>query len=134
MRKVIVVTHAGLASGFKRVIEDMIGSQPSLYFEEYDSTLPTDDFLKQVKLLIRESDSDADALILTDLFGATPQNVALMAAQSSSIPILVLSGMNLAMILTAINEMTQATDLQNWAERVVAAGQSGIMNVTELLD
>ncbi|MGO3874311.1 MAG: PTS sugar transporter subunit IIA [Lacticaseibacillus paracasei] len=134
MRKVIVVTHAGLASGFKQTIEEMIGGQPHLYFKEYDSTQPLDDFLQQVEALVRASDADAEALILTDLFGATPQNVALIAAKSSTVAVLVLSGINLAMILAAVNEMAQAKDLQDWAARVISAGQSGIMNVTELLD
>jgi PTS system ascorbate-specific IIA component len=69
-------------------------------------------------------DSGDGVLILTDLFGATPSNIATTVAAPY---VRVLAGVNLPMLLRAI--AYRADTLVNVAEKAATGGTLGILNV-----
>ena len=67
-------------------------------------------------------DSSAGVLVLTDVYGATPDNLARYFARQGNAR--VVSGVNLPMLLRVLNYSRQS--LQQLCETAVAGGGSGI--------
>ena len=86
-------------------------------------------------VLYNKIKSDCDALnqgggvlILTDLFGATPSNVA--SEMTASYPIVTVSGVNLSMLLKIMNYAH--LDLPELVDKAICGGHEGIHNVSLL--
>ncbi len=69
--------------------------------------------------------SGGGVLILTDIFGATPCNLALRLKVEE--PVRIVSGLNLPMLLRVFNYPT--LDLDALAEKAVSGGRDGVMLV-----
>jgi PTS system ascorbate-specific IIA component len=102
----IVVAHAPLASSLVRVAQDILGELPeTAAFDielDCDSDVTVDALLEQMQAL----DQGAGVLLLCDLKGATPGNIAtrahLVYRQSSLV-----FGVNLPMLLRSANYIHQ---------------------------
>ncbi len=73
--------------------------------------------------MLRELDSGDGVLVLTDMFGATPSNVACTLARQDNV--LVVAGLNLPMLLKVFNYPQLA--LRELAQRAVEGGRQGVM-------
>ena len=69
-----------------------------------------------------EQDSGAGVLVLTDVYGATPDNLARYFTEQGNAR--VVSGVNMPMLLRVLNYSRQP--LQQLCETAVAGGKSGI--------
>src|SRR5690606_40100876 len=93
----ILVTHGGLADEFVHAMEHVVGKQEAL------ATIcigPHDDMAvrrEEIADAIREVDSGEGAIILTDLFGGTPSNLAISLLDTGRVE--VIAGINLPMII-----------------------------------
>ena len=76
----------------------------------------------QILDAITEQDSGAGVLVLTDVYGATPDNLARYFAEQFNAR--VISGVNMPMLLRVLNYSRQS--LQQLCETAVAGGKSGI--------
>lgn len=82
-----------------------------------------DSLLKQAEKKVAELDSGDGVLVLTDLCGATPANVACRLAHLENI--MVVAGLNLPMLIRVLNYPN--LQLVEMAERAVDGGRQGIM-------
>jgi len=93
----VIVTHGGLAQEFRNALEHVVGAQTAL---ETIGIGPDDDMeARRVDILnaVRRVDGGAGVIILTDMFGGTPSNLAISVMDESkaeviagiSLPILV---------------------------------------------
>ena len=73
--------------------------------------------------LLHELDSGDGVLVLTDMFGATPSNVACTLSQQDNV--LVVAGLNLPMLLKVFNYAN--LELNELAQRAVEGGRKGVM-------
>ncbi|HHH49208.1 MAG TPA: PTS fructose transporter subunit IIA [Gammaproteobacteria bacterium] len=73
--------------------------------------------------LLRELDSGDGVLVLTDMFGATPSNVACTLARQDNV--LVVAGLNLPMLIKVFNY--PQLELSELAQRAVEGGRQGVM-------
>ncbi len=73
--------------------------------------------------LLHELDSGDGVLVLTDMFGATPSNVACTLSQQDNV--LVVAGLNLPMLLKVFNY--PQLELSELAQRAVEGGRQGVM-------
>ena len=83
------------------------------------------DALPLARELLKLVDSGAGALILTDIFGATPANIALKLLAPGRIE--GVAGVNLPMLLRAINNREK--DMKTLLEKTVGGGRDGILNM-----
>mgnify|MGYP001570861278 FL=1 len=83
------------------------------------------DALPLARELLQLVDSGAGALILTDIFGATPANIALKLLAPGRIE--GVAGVNLPMLLRAINNREK--DMKTLLEKTVGGGRDGILNM-----
>ena len=93
----ILVTHGKLAEEFVSAMEHVVGRQEAV------ATVcigPNDDVercRRDIADAIRVVDSGAGVVILTDLFGGTPSNLAISLMQAGHIE--VIAGINLPMLI-----------------------------------
>jgi mannose PTS system EIIA component len=93
----ILVTHGRLAEEFVNAMEHVVGNQPDV------ATVcigPQDDMeqkRKEIARAIKQVDSGNGAVILTDLFGGTPSNLAISLLKAGKTE--VIAGINLPMLI-----------------------------------
>ena len=78
-----------------------------------------------MKLLVEELDQGGGVLVLTDLLGSTPTNIAQRLLPESGIRIV--AGVNLGMLLNVLNYPSLA--LADLVEKAVQGGRGGVLEV-----
>ncbi len=92
----VLVTHGRLAIEFRAAVEHVVGPQTQI---ETISIGPEDDMEQRrqdILSAIAEVDSGQGVIVLTDMFGGTPSNLAISVMKAGSIE--VLAGVNLPML------------------------------------
>lgn len=93
----ILVTHGELAIEFVKAMEHVVGAQPAV------ATVcigPSDDMeqrRREIASAIRDVDAGEGVVVLTDLFGGTPSNLAISLMEAGRIE--VIAGINLPMLI-----------------------------------
>jgi len=93
----MIITHGNLALELKSAMEHMIGDQNDI---EIFSITPEDDIDIQknnIEKKLKELNQGKGVIILTDVFGGTPSNLALNFLEPGIIEII--SGVNLPMLI-----------------------------------
>mgnify|MGYP002632281429 CR=1 FL=1 len=83
------------------------------------------DALPLAKDMLKLVDSGRGVLILTDIFGATPSNLAMKLLEPGRVE--GIAGVNLPMLLRAINHREK--DMETLLTRTVAGGRDGVLNM-----
>ena len=94
---IVIVTHGNLGAELLKVLEHVVGYQEKI---EVVSIGPEDD-MEETRLNILKSVNDVNcgkgAIVLTDMFGGTPSNLAISIMEGSNID--VIAGINLPMLV-----------------------------------
>lgn len=120
----ILVTHGRLAEHFVEAMEHVVGGQQAI------ATIcigPSDDMEQRrqdITDAIAEVDSGSGAIILTDLFGGTPSNLAISLLDAGRVE--VIAGINLPMLI----RLAGARKTMNVVDAVHAAQQAGKNYIT----
>lgn len=120
----ILVTHGRLADEFVKAMEHVVGRQDAV------ATVcigPKDDVearRKEIADAIKQVDSGEGAVILTDLFGGTPSNLAISLMEVGRVE--VIAGINLPMLI----RLAGARDKMNIHDAVSAARDAGRNYIT----
>jgi mannose/fructose-specific phosphotransferase system component IIA len=97
---IVVVTHPGVGESLSRQAELIIGHELGLRLVAIGSQTDPDAGLAELAAVLG-APAGGGVLILTDLPGATPHNLAMQAARPHAWP--VVSGLNLPMLLKVLN-------------------------------
>lgn len=81
--------------------------------------------ITRAQVILPELNSGAGVLILTDIFGATPCNVALKLLKNQNAAMI--TGLNAPMLIKALSYAQQYTELNAFVQKVKEAGIQGIM-------
>lgn len=93
----VIVAHGGLAGEFRNALEHIVGRQDNL---EVVSIGPDDDMTErrgEILQAARNVESGKGVIILTDMFGGTPSNLAISVIDE--IPVEVIAGINLPILV-----------------------------------
>ena len=126
----ILVTHGRLAEEFVQAMEHVVGSQEAV------ATIcigPNDDMearREDIAKAIDEVDTGDGAVILTDLFGGTPSNLAISLLQAGRTE--VIAGINLPMLIR-LSGARKELDLHGAAAAARDAGRNYITLASEFL-
>lgn len=131
MVKIILVTHGQLAQEMLETAALIIGKPSGDGFATLAVTTASSVEKEAAKLKdLLQSCADG-AIILTDIFGGSATNISLTA--SKDLPNChVITGLNLSMLLTAINSRKKLNAKQ-LAEKIESDGKRAVINATELL-
>ena len=94
---IVLVTHGKLAEEFRHAVEHVVGPQK---FIETVSIGPEDDMdqrRQDILEAVRRAEDGQGVIILTDMFGGTPSNLAISVMDSGRIE--VIAGVNLPMLI-----------------------------------
>lgn len=126
----VIVSHGKLAQEFIAVMEHIVGPQKQVtavsVAAEDDLELKRKEILSKVK----EVDSGKGVLILTDMFGGTPSNLAISVIEDKKIE--ALAGINLPMLIK-LASVRQTESLQQAAQSGQDAGRKYINAASILL-
>ncbi|AQZ50180.1 MULTISPECIES: PTS sugar transporter subunit IIA [Martelella] len=107
----VLVTHGGLAEEFRLAVEHVVGPQDAI---ETISIGPEDDMDRRrddIVAAVGKVDAGNGVIILTDMFGGTPSNLAISVMSNGTIE--VIAGVNLPMLIKLVavrqeNDMAKA--------------------------
>ena len=126
----LLITHSDVGRVLLDATVGMLGTQPiPAALLGVTSDKDPDAMLDRAHQLAREVDSGDGVLVLTDLFGSTPSNVA-WALQRNHHAVVV-AGINLPMLLRVMNYPKLA--LAELAEKALSGGHDGVVMCQELL-
>jgi PTS system ascorbate-specific IIA component len=120
----LLITHEGIGSAVLEAATRMLGRCP-LRAEVLPVALEADtEALRALADQRADSLDDGDGvLVLTDLYGSTPSNIAASLASRGAVRIV--SGLNLPMLVRILNY--PAEDLAGLADKAVTGGNRGIL-------
>jgi PTS system mannose-specific IIA component len=94
---IVIVTHGNLAKEFRAALEHVVGPQDQIA----TICIKPDDNMEERRGAILRSISEVDkgdgCVLLTDMFGGTPSNLAISAMDDSRVE--VIAGINLPMLV-----------------------------------
>jgi PTS system mannose-specific IIA component len=126
MAGIFIIAHAPLASSLRAVAQHVYPDcGQSLHVLDVPPDIPADEIERQARDLLAAA-GDQEALILTDVFGATPCNVALRLADG--VRVRVVAGVNVPMLWRTLCYANEPLD--SVVTRAVAGATQGVMQVT----
>jgi PTS system mannose-specific IIA component len=127
---IVLVTHGRLADELRAVMEHVVGPQTALA----TVCIGPDDDMEQRRSEImdraREMDGGDGVIVLTDMFGGTPSNLAISIIDRSGVE--VIAGVNLPMLIKLASVRSEAT-LKQASEAARDAGRKYISIASEVL-
>lgn len=125
---ILLVTHDGIGHDLLDTVVDTLGFCP-LQTEclAVSQTCDPDDLGQQATRLVASMNTGAGILIMTDVFGATPSNLATTLACEG--PVRIVTGVNLPMLLRVFNYPSLTLD--ELADKALTGGRDGIMLVNQ---
>ncbi len=128
---VVVVSHGRLADEFVAATEHVVGPMDAFLAV----CIGPDDDMEKRRADIRQAIADADrgegVLVLTDMFGGTPSNLAISLLETGKVE--VIAGVNLPMLIKLAEARSRA-DLDSLARMGEAAGKRYIAIASTVLE
>ena len=126
---ILIISHGSLGESLVSVAQEMI-DKPTLKIEALDANIVLDaniestlnELYEKSSSLIKGLDQGDGVLILTDLFGSTPSNIAHHLSTKNNVN--VVAGINLPMLIRLLNE--PGLNLEEMTKKAYAAGIDGI--------
>ncbi len=126
---ILIISHGSIGESLINVAQEMV-SKPTLKIEALDANIVLDDNIESAlndlydksSLLVNKLDQGDGVLILTDLFGSTPSNIAHHLSKKNNVNVVV--GINLSMLIRVLNE--PSLNLEEITNKAYGAGIDGI--------
>ncbi|GBE44712.1 PTS system mannose-specific EIIAB component [bacterium BMS3Bbin10] len=126
----VVVTHGGLAQEFQAALEHVHGPQKQV---AAISIGPDDDMetrRNDILQAIKDVDSGKGTVLLTDMFGGTPSNLAISVMEQAKVE--VIAGVNLPMLIKLASVRGEC-DLEDAISQAQEAGRKYISVASKIL-
>ena len=138
MAGILIIAHTPIASAMLSFAEHVYGSIPD-HIQAVDIPAHEDAKISYERVLAaaKAVEMHGELLVLTDVMGATPANVAsrLMSQQSSTgmkLKVQILAGLNLPMLMRAVSYKDDALDVL--AQKTLQGGQNGILRLGAMVN
>lgn len=126
----LIITHGLLAKELLEAAEFIVGAVESVECISIDAMKDSKKLRDMIEKKIDSLNQGQGVLVLTDMFGGTPSNLALSFLQKNTVEIV--TGINLPMVI-AIAHHREGHSLAEIADMVKTAGQRSISLASELL-
>lgn len=115
---VLVFTHGDLCSVLRTEAERLIGPRDLVGCLSLRHDETVDDLTVRLEYTVNEIDRGHGVLVLVDVVGGTPWNVA-GRLQKSGLRIRRIGGVGLPVFIKALSDRGEHTDLDSWADDLV---------------
>jgi PTS system mannose-specific IIA component len=127
---VVVVTHGQLATELLNAAETIVGELPSFAAVSIGWHQDAEDARSEIEQALGRVDRGHGVLILTDMFGGTPSNLAMSFLAQGKVE--VLTGVNLPMLIKLVS-VAEQSDLLGAAREMREHGRNAIWVASDLL-
>ncbi len=127
----VIVSHGQLASELLSAAETVVGEQKHLKAVSIDWHDDVETSRDAIASAIEDVSQGKGAVLLTDMFGGTPTNIAAMFLKPGEIEIV--TGASLPMVVKAAVTDEDLTP-REFAQRLVDEGKDAIYRAAELLE
>ena len=127
---IVVVSHGKLARELVRATEHVVGEQEYFRSISIEAEDDIDARREQIRETVAACNTGKGVIIVTDMFGGTPSNLAMSIMNSGNIE--VISGVNLPMLIK-LAEVRDDLPLAEAAQTAADAGRRYINIASELL-
>ncbi len=124
---ILIVAHGAFGEALIHSASHVLGKRP-LRVRQVGVTVHDDPeaILPQARDLVRQLDEGAGVLVLTDIYGATPGNIALRLLEPGRVE--GISGVNLPMLIRALTYREQGLAIT--VEKALSGGTAGVIHMT----
>ena len=123
---VLLITHGSFGESLVQNVCHVLNKRPPLIAQlgvaAQDDPL---DILPLARLLLREVDSGEGVLVMTDVYGATPGNLALKLLESGRIE--GIAGVNLPMLLRALTYREKG--METMLQKAISGAHDGVVKL-----
>jgi PTS system mannose-specific IIA component len=127
---VVIVTHYGLGEEFLQALRLIIPDAPDFQSVSIDPSQTVDEMRSRIGGGIKDVDTGDGVLVLTDMFGGTPSNIALSFLEENNVE--VVTGINLPMLIK-LATLSDEPPLDELATFIKEYGQRNISVASQLL-
>jgi PTS system ascorbate-specific IIA component len=124
---ILLITHDNIGALLLQTAIDILGICPlSTSALSAPPDCDTEAILEEARQLTQQLDNGDGVLVLTDLYGATPSNIACRLHRFHDVR--VVSGVNLPMLIRVLNYPD--LDLEGLRRKAVSGGRDGVLTCT----
>jgi len=123
---VLIIAHGTLGEALVQAVTHVLGTKPPQF--GVFAVSATDDpllLLPKARAALETYDTGDGALVFSDLYGATPCNLAIKLAQPGRVE--VVSGVNLPMLVRAFTYRTKG--METLVRKAISGGCEGVLHV-----
>lgn len=126
----ILASHGNLAEGMLNSVQLLAGPQKNISAITLKPGNSIEAFAQKLSNEIKNQiNKEKHVLVLTDMFGGSSTNSALIALQNLDFKCI--TGMNLPMVLEAVLDQNQNYDFNQYLNKVKEAGNHGIIDLNQ---
>lgn len=131
MLGLLVLSHGRFAEELVNAARTIVGTIEAFEALSIEWDVDVEKATRRVDAAIRRVDRGHGVLVLTDMFGGTPTNLALSLHKQDEIEIV--TGVNLPMLIKFVN-LRERLDLHAAAGRIAHQGRQAIQVASHVLD
>ncbi|MCT7378547.1 PTS sugar transporter subunit IIA [Chelativorans salis] len=128
---IVLVTHGRLAEEFRHAVEHVVGPQENLETVSIGAEDDMEQRRRDIVDAVSRADTGAGVIILTDMFGGTPSNLAISVMDAGRVE--VVAGMNLPMLIK-LSSVRAGNDMALALEEAQTAGRKYINVASQVLN
>jgi PTS system mannose-specific IIA component len=126
----VLVTHGQLAEEFRHAVEHVVGPQQNFATVAIGADDDMEQRRRDIVDAVARTDTGAGVVVLTDMFGGTPSNLAISVMEPGRVE--VIAGMNLPMLIK-LTSVRKADNMAGALEEAQTAGRKYINVASQLL-
>lgn len=121
---ILIASHGRLGEELIRTAEFIYGEIPKLKSVNFNGNEPPSVLKEKLGKMVDDMNDGDGVLILTDIFGGTPFNIAITLYKDKKVE--VIAGFTLAMILKLVTSRNDITNIRELAKFIVEYGRKKI--------
>lgn len=128
---IVIVSHGGLAAEFVSVLEHIMGPQQNIIAVGIDAEDDMEQRRTDIVNAVKAADNGKGVIVLTDMFGGTPSNLAISIIDQEKVE--VLAGVNVPLLIKMAALRKESDDIGVIVEKAQEAGRKYINIASKLL-
>ena len=122
---VLIITHGEIGNQLVDAASSTLGGKMPLHCQALTITqsCDPDSLVKEAESIVESLNDGNGVLVLTDIYGSTPSNIANRLGKS--IPVKIIAGVNLPMLIRILNYPD--LELMELTEKALSGGHDGII-------
>lgn len=127
---IVIVTHYRLGAEFLQALQQIVPDAPHYLSVSVEPEQPVEEMRNSIESALKQADQGHGVLVLTDMFGGTPSNIALSFLNEHRVE--VVTGLNLPMLIK-LATLSEEKPLDELAAFIKSYGRRNISVASEIL-